>query len=190
MIASIQGKVASTHTDHVVVVVGGIGYKVFVPYSTRERMDSSDVFLHTLMIVREDSITLYGFMTIAEREIFETLLKVNGVGPKMALAILSTVSVDHLRNAVYSERHEILTRVPGVGNKTAQKIVFELKGKLGGGLDTAPAMAFDDINADVVDALVGLGYSIVEAQTAVQSLPIDAPKVVEDRIRLALQYFT
>ena len=97
---------------------------------------------------------------------------------------------DHLRNAVYSERPEILTRVPGVGKKTAEKIVFELKDKMVAGLDAAPVMAFDDVNSDVVDALVALGYSIVEAQTAIQALPSDAPKTVEDRIRLALQYFS
>jgi Holliday junction DNA helicase RuvA len=190
MIASIQGKIAASHTDHVIVAVAGIGYKVFIPHSTRERIDSGEVFLHTSMIVREDSITLYGFLTTGEREIFETLLKVNGVGPKMALAILSTISTDHLRNAVVSEKPEILTRVPGIGKKTAQKIVFDLKDKLGVGLDAGPVMAFDDIDTDVVDALVALGYSIVEAQTAIQSLPSDAPETVEDRIRLALQYFT
>jgi Holliday junction DNA helicase RuvA len=190
MIASIQGTVASTHNDHVIVVVSGIGYRVYAPHSTIERLDSGEAFLHTILIVREDSLTLYGFATLSERDLFETLLKVNGVGPKMALSILSTVTVDHLRNAVFGERPEILTRVPGVGKKTAEKIVFELKDKLVAGLDAAPVMAFDDVNSDVVDALVGLGYSIVEAQTAIQALPPDAPKTVEDRIRLALQYFS
>jgi Holliday junction DNA helicase RuvA len=190
MIASIQGKLASTARDHVVITTGGIGYKVFVPFPTLERLDpSEEAFLHTSLIVREDSLTLYGFATSAEREVFEILLTISGVGPRTALAILSTLSIDNLRNAVISERAEILTRVPGIGKKTAQKMLIELKDKLKIGMDAAPVEAFDDINSDVLDALVALGYSIVEAQTAIQSLPIDAPRNVEDRVRLALQYF-
>jgi holliday junction DNA helicase RuvA len=189
MIASLEGKVAANHIDHLIVVVGGIGYKVFVPRTTSERLTSDDIFLHTVTVVREDSLTLFGFATEAERDFFETLNKVNGVGPKLALAILSTISIDNLRNAVFSERAEVLTRVPGIGKKTAQKIVFELKDKLSVGLGNSPIMAFDDTNADVIDTLVALGYSIVEAQTAVQSLPVDAPDNVEERVRLALQYF-
>ncbi|MBZ0291544.1 MAG: Holliday junction branch migration protein RuvA [Anaerolineae bacterium] len=189
MIASIQGKIAQTASDHMIVTVAGIGYKVFVPHSALERQEHSEIFLHTVLIVREDSLTLFGFPTIGELEIFETLIKINGVGPRLALAILSTISTDNLRNAVYSERPEILTRVPGIGKKTAQKIVFELKDKMVAGMDVAP-VDFDDVNTEVMDALTALGYSIVEAQTAIQSLPKDAPKTIEDRIRLALQYFS
>lgn len=190
MIASIQGTVAATYKDHVVINVGGIGYQVFVPYSTMERINGSgETFLHTLLIVREDSLTLYGFATVTEREVFEKLITVSGVGPKSALAILSTLTIDNLRNAVLNERADFLTRVPGIGKKTAQKIVIELKDKLGAGLETAPVDMFDDVNSDVLDALVALGYSIVEAQTAIQSLPMDAPRNVEDRVRLALQHF-
>lgn len=190
MIASIQGKVASTGRDHVVIATGGIGYKVFVPFPTLERVDiASEAFLHTTLIVREDSLTLFGFATTDEREVFDILLTVNGVGPKLALAILSTLSLDSLRNAVVGERAEILTRVPGIGKKTAQKILIELKDKLKFGLDTAPVSAFDDLNSDVLDALVALGYSIVEAQTAIQSLPANAPPNVEERVRMALGYF-
>ena len=191
MIASLQGKVASTARDHVVLVTGGVGYKVFVPFPTLERIDTAgETFLHTVLIVREDSMTLFGFGTTTEREIFEILLSVNGVGPKLALAILSTLSIDSLRNAVISERAEILTRVPGIGKKTAQKMLIELKDKMKLGLDAGPVAMFEDINSDVMDALVALGYSIVEAQTAIQALPKDAPQDVEERIRMALQYFT
>lgn len=189
MIASIQGTVAGTHKDHLIVTVGGIGYKVFAPFSTLERVDGGEVFLHTLLIVREDALSLYGFATLTEREVFERLITVNGVGPKLALSVLSTLTIDSLRNAVLSDRAELLTRVPGIGKKTAQKIVIELKDKLGAGLDSAPTDLFDDVNSDVMDALVALGYSIVEAQTAIQSLPIDAPRNVEERVRLALQHF-
>ncbi len=190
MIASVHGKVAATGSDYMVVDVQGVGYKVYVPHSALERLDTEEIFLHTLLIVREDALTLYGFPATAEREIFETLLKVNGVGPRLALAILSGISIDNLRSAVFSERAEILERVPGVGKKTAQKIVFELKDKLAGGLDMPPVAAFDDVNSEVMDALTSLGYSIIEAQTALQAIPKDAPRTVEDRIRLALQYFT
>jgi len=189
MIASIQGTVAATAKDHVVINVGGIGYHVFVPFSTLDRISGNEIFLHTVLIVREDSLSLYGFATTTEREVFERLITVSGVGPKLALAILSTLTIDNLRNAIVSERAELLTRVPGIGKKTAQKIVIELKDKLGAGLDSVPAEFFDDINSDVLDALVALGYSIVEAQTAIQSLPMDAPKNVEERVRLALQHF-
>ena len=190
MIASIQGIVAATHKDHVIVVVGGIGYQVFVPFSTLERLNGSgEAFLHTLLIVREDALTLYGFATVTEREVFEKLITVSGVGPKSALMILSTLTIDNLRNAVLNERADFLTRVPGIGKKTAQKIVIDLKDKLGAGLESAPVDMFDDVNSDVMDALVALGYSIVEAQTAIQSLPMDAPRIVEERVRLALQHF-
>ena len=149
----------------------------------------SEAFLHTTLIVREDSLTLYGFDTTTERDVFDTLISISGIGPKTGLAILSTLSLDSLRNAVVGDRAEILTRVPGIGNKSAQKILIELKDKLKFGLDTVPASPFDDVNSDVLDTLVALGYSIVEAQTAIQSLPKDAPPNVEDRVRMALSYF-
>ena len=191
MIASIQGIVASTGKDYAVIATNsGLGYKVFAPHSVLERLHSdSEAFLHTTLIVREDSMTLYGFATTTERDVFDTLISISGIGPKTGLAILSTLSLDSLRNAVVGDRAEILTRVPGIGNKSAQKILIELKDKLKFGLDTAPISAFDDINSDVLDTLVALGYSIVEAQTAIQSLPKDAPPTVEDRVRLALSYF-
>ena len=188
MIASIQGRCTHIESDWLIIVVNGLGYQVHIPNPT-DYQKGDEVGLHTHLIVREDSLTLFGFPSISEREIFETLLKVNGVGPRMALAILSTMSVDSLRNAVFSERAELLTRVPGIGKKTAQKIVFDLKDKLKDGLDTLPVTQMDDLNTEVIDVLVALGYSIVEAQTALQSLPKDAPDNVEERVRLALQNF-
>lgn len=190
MIASLEGKVASLHADHLIIVVNGVGYKVFAPSSSLSRIESGDsIYLNTLLVVREDSLTLYGFLTTAEREIFEKLTNVSGVGPKTALAILSGVSLDALRNAVVAERPELLTRAKGVSTRLAQKIVLELKGKLAEGLDGVPASALDDVNSDVLDTLVALGYSIAEAQSAIQALPADAPHSVEERVRLALQYF-
>ncbi len=190
MIASIRGHVASNTDDYLVVVVNNIGYKVFVSHVLQAQRPGEEIFLHTYLVVREDALTLYGFKTAEERALFEVLLTISGVGPKVALAILSTLSADNLRNAVMTERAEILTRVPGIGKKTAQKILFELKDKLKIGLDAVPIMAFDDVNSDVIDSLVALGYSIVEAQSAVQSLPPDAPEDVGERLRMALQFFT
>lgn len=190
MIASVEGTVVSLHRDHAVILVGGLGFKIYAPATTLDRLVAGEeAFFHTVLIVREELFALYGFFTTAEREVFETLLKVNGVGPRLALAILSTITVDHLRGAVFSEKADILMRVPGIGKKTAQKIVLELKDKLAADMADAPVFALSDINSDVMDALVALGYSVVEAQTAVQALPADAPETVEDRVRLALQFF-
>ncbi len=190
MIASLQGKVASNTDGYLILVVNQIGYKVYVPDAALSFGIGEEVFLYTHLVVREDSLTLYGFQSGAERTVFETLLSVSGVGPKVALAILSTLTIDSLHNAVASERPEILTRVPGIGKKTAQKILFELKDKLKISLDAAPISTFDDVNSDVIDSLVALGYSIVEAQSAIASLPPSAPDDLEERLRLALQYFT
>ncbi len=190
MIASLYGEIAHQADDYLVVMVNNIGYKVFVPLALQAHQSGEEILLHTYLVVREDALTLYGFATPADRGLFETLLSVSGVGPKVALSILSTLSADNLRNAVVTERIEVLTRVPGIGKKTAQKILFELKDKLKVNLDVIPTSAFDDVNGDVIDTLIELGYSIVEAQAAVQSIPPNAPDSVEERLVLALQYFT
>lgn len=189
MIASIEGTLASKHKDYLVVAVNGIGYKAFVTESTlRQAIEGDTLLLHTSLVVREDSLTLYGFKTIAERDIFEVVTSVSGVGPRLGIAILGTMNVDNLRNAIASERPELLTRVPGIGKKTAQKIILELRDKLMS-RDAIPIDAItDDINADVIDGLIGLGYSVVEAQRAIQSLPPDAPEDVSERMLLALQH--
>lgn len=189
MIASIEGTVSAVYADHLVVVVGGLGYKIFMPSNMLIQTVNETVYLHTTLVVREDSLALYGFPGLSEREIFDILITVSGIGPKLALAILGTLSPDHLRNAVAGEQPDVLVRVPGVGKKMAQKIVLELKDKLAAGLEAIPAGTFSDVNADVLDTLVALGYSIVEAQTAIQALPPDAPEDVEERVRLALKYF-
>ena len=189
MIASLEGRVAAAYVDHVVVVVGGVGFKVFVPRNTVSVREGDDVMLHTEMIVREDSISLYGFVTLAERDTFDRLITVSGVGPRLAMAILGTMNIDSLRNAVASGQPELLTRVPGIGRKMAEKIVFELKDKLRGADGLISATAVSDVNKDVLDALVGFGYSIAEAQSALEALPPDTPDNFEERMRRALQYF-
>lgn len=191
MIASIRGIVAAKDSDSVVIVVGGIGLDINTSRTAIEQCNLGDeTELVTRLIVREDALTLYGFGSEQERDLFDTLIKVNGIGPKLAITILSTLSLDNLRNAVLSDRVELLTRVPGIGKKTAQKVMLELKDKIPVGLDAIPTADFADANADVMDALVSLGFSVIEAQTAIQSLPADTPKDTEIRVMLALQHLS
>jgi Holliday junction DNA helicase RuvA len=187
MITTLEGHLSSKAADHVVVTIGGVGIEVFAPFSTIEKLHSERVFLYTRLVVREDSLTLYGFASAGERELFDSVLKISGIGPKLALSILSTLSVDNIRSAVINDRPEIISRVPGIGKKTAQKVVLELQDKFPAGLDSLPMAAEDDSTAAVMDALTSLGYSVVEAQAAMQSLPRDAPESLEDRVRMALQ---
>lgn len=191
MIASIQGEVLSQGSDNLVILVGGLGMRVFAPAATCSAARPGQfTFLHTHLIVREDALTLYGFESELERDYFNLLLGVNGVGPRIALAILSVLSVDSIRRAVLGEQAEIFSRVPGVGKKTAQKILLHLQGKVGPAGALAEAANLLDVDAEVLDALTGLGYSVVEAQSAIQSIPRDTAKDVEERLRLALQFFT
>jgi len=188
MIASIQGIVALKQSEALVIIVGGVGLDIYASRTVLENCDEGEeAHLLTRLIVREDSLTLYGFGYEQERELFDILIKINGVGPKLAMTILSTLSMDNLRNAVSTERVELLTRVPGVGKKTAQKIMLDLKDKFPVGLGALPMAEFDDVNSDVMDALVSLGFSVIEAQSAIQALPADAAKEVDERVRLALQ---
>jgi Holliday junction DNA helicase RuvA len=140
-------------------------------------------------MVREDALTLYGFSSEEQRALFELLLTVQGVGPRLALSVLSSLSLDVLRHAVAQEQAEVLDRVPGVGRKTAEKIVFALKDKLRDEFAVPGMAAVTDIDTEVIGALTSLGYSVVEAQAAVQAIPKGEGKAVEDRVRLALQYF-
>ena len=188
MISTLEGTVAHKDTDHLIILVGGVGIEVFAPYTTIEKIHSERTFLYTRLVVREDSLTLYGFLTEAERELFDIFIKISRIGPKLALTIISALSVDNIRSAVLNERPEILTRVPGIGRKSAQKIIFELQDKFPAGLEAITTEGFSDINSDVMDALTALGYSIIEAQSAIQSIPANAPESVEERVLIALQY--
>lgn len=191
MIASIQGRVLKRSNESVVISVGGVGLELIATRPALEQCQvDQDVFLHTRLLVREDALTLLAFASEGERDIFDALLKVNGVGAKLAIAILSHTTIDNLRQAVANARPEFLSRVPGVGKKTAEKILLELKGKLPTGLDALPMGDFDDMNNDLIDALTALGFSIVEAQSAVQSLPHNTPKDMQERLRLCLQYLS
>ena len=191
MISSLRGAVLQINPDSLVVEAGGVGYKVFVPASVFDGLDGvgRSVFLHTHHIFREDGQALYGFSTEEQRALFELLLTVQGVGPKLALAVLSSLSIDVLRSVVAQEQPEVISRVKGVGRKTAEKIVFSLKDKLGPAFGLEMITRVSDVDTEVIAALTTLGYSIVEAQAAVQSIPKGEGKTVEERVRLALQYF-
>lgn len=189
MIASLRGTVLTQGTEHLVVEVGGVGLLVYAPVATINLATPGQaMFLHTHLVVREDALTLYGFADAETRAVFVTLLGVSGIGAKLALAILSTLSIEMLRAAVGQEQAEVLSRVPGVGKKTAERIIFNLRDKLGPSVG-APLSALDDSDTEVIAALTALGYSVVEAQTALQQLPKDAPEDIEARIVLALRYF-
>jgi Holliday junction DNA helicase RuvA len=190
MIASIEGEVLGVGDDFLVINVGGLGFKVFVTSAFRDpSRKGSRVFLHTHLVVREDALILYGFETIQEQDFFNLLLGVNGVGPRIALSMLSVLSVEAIRRAVLSEQGDVFARVPGVGKKTAQKILLHLQGKVPAGLEGMgiPGM---DVETEVLEALTALGYSVVEAQSAIQTIPRDAPKDIEARLRLALKFFS
>lgn len=192
MIASIQGKVIHKGSDYLVINLSGVGLQIYTPRETFELSDIGEIkFLHTQLIVREDSLTLFGFENEIEKDYFNLLLGVNGVGPRMALAIISTLSIDAINRAVASEMYDIFTRVPGVGKKTAQKIAIHLQGKITSDIEfLGHKTPHHEVDLEVMDALISLGYSVVEAQAAIQFIPKDTAENVEERLRVALQYFS
>jgi Holliday junction DNA helicase RuvA len=190
MIATIRGEITQIEDNALIIEVGGVGLRVYVPTPLRGRMKVGEAaFLYTFLVVRETELTLYGFESQADRDLFNLLLGVAGVGPKVALSVLSTMNIESVQRAVYSDEPELLSRVPGVGKKSAQKIALHLKDRLKP-IDTlASVAAMSDADSEVLAALTALGYSVVEAQAAIQSLPKDAPDDVEERLRQALGYF-
>jgi Holliday junction DNA helicase RuvA len=190
MIAHIRGAVESIGKDQLVIDVGGIGLRVLVPAPVRDAASIGRLIdLHTHLHIRESDWQLFGFSSQEELNMFELLLGVSGVGPRMALAVLAAAPPDQLRAAIAHEQSEVLTRVPGIGPKTAKAIVFHLKDKVGVATATAEVAYLTDADTEVIAALTGLGYSLVEAQAALASLPRDGSQDVEDRIRQALAYF-
>ena len=190
MIRRIRGTVWERGEESIIVNVGGVGLQVDVPSTVLAQLDGSgrSVELFTHFHVRENDLSLYGFLTKEELRVFEQLLGVSGVGPKVAMSLLSTVSPDVLRQAVAQDQPSLLTRVPGIGKKTAAAIVFNLKDKLELP-ELAGAPPSGDVDADVIEALTGLGFSLVEAQAAVQQLPQDEDLSMEEKVRRALAYF-
>ncbi|HNY93302.1 MAG TPA: Holliday junction branch migration protein RuvA [Flexilinea sp.] len=188
MISYLEGTVIEKESDSITVMVNGIGLKVYVPQSLLGIAEKGkEILLHTQLIVREDLLALYGFETKEEVEYFSLLMGVSGIGPRLALGILSTVGVDTVRRAVIQDQPDFLSRVPGVGKKTAQKVVLYLQGKISDSFENATLSNLHSADLEAIEALTALGYSLVQAQTAVQSVPKDTPDTVEDKIRAALQ---
>ena len=190
MISSLSARIQDILSDSLIVEVGGVGLQVYIPAPLKDRLSIGDnTLLYTHLVVREDALTLYGFESKDARSIYRLLLGVNGVGPRLALAVLSTLSPDEIRGAVLQEREDVFNHVPGIGKKTAQKIIIHLQDKIPAEAGLAPISVMAEGDVEVVAALSALGYSVVEAQSAIQSIPKDAPEDVETRLRLALQYF-
>jgi Holliday junction DNA helicase RuvA len=191
MIGRLSGTVWATEGDLLVLRVGGVGFQVHVPAGELARLSEpgQPVELFTYLHVRENELVLYGFLTQEEVSLFRLLLSVSGVGPKTALALLSTVTPDTLRQAVLRDEPGLLSRVPGIGPKTAKAIIFHLKDRLAPFGAGAAGPVISDADAEVIAALTGLGFSLVEAQAALQSLPRDQELPFEERVRLALSYF-
>jgi Holliday junction DNA helicase RuvA len=202
MIAHVRGQLVAATADSAVIDAGGVGYRCLVTGSTRSRLPAmgQEVLLHTSFQVREDSMTLYGFLTQEEYDLFELLLKVDGVGPKVALSVLSAMTPDSLRRALAFEDITALCRAPGIGKKTAQRMVLELKDKVGaigvetiplpGGAMPAAAAGAPDARLDALEALMALGYSRPEAAQALEKAAKEAgeaPKT-ETLVRLGLKH--
>jgi len=191
MIASIKGEVLSTSESDLVIQVSGIGIRVLAPKETCMSAQLGEfVNLSTSLIVREESLTLYGFENKEQRDFFNILLSVNGVGPRTALSIISTLSLETIITAIINNHEEIFCQVPGIGKKSAQKIVILLRDKVESLISSQQYLESKDTNSDVLDALINLGYSVVEAQVAIQSIPKDTEDNLENRLRLALKYFS
>jgi holliday junction DNA helicase RuvA len=188
MIARLRGAPVASTPEGLVLDVGGVGYLVAAtPSAVRKADGAAEVVVETYLHVREDALQLYGFAERAERELFVQLLSVNGVGPKVALAIVSGSPADELRRAIVREDAARFQAIPGIGKKTAERIVLELKEKLAASVSIAPAAGGGDADEHVVarDALVELGYSLVDAERVLATTDASAPP--EERVRQALR---
>jgi Holliday junction DNA helicase RuvA len=189
MIAGLKGRIERKLEDAALIDVGGVIYRVNTSAVTLEDIgdagETARLFTH--LYVREDQLTLYGFASPDELRLFETLISVSGVGPRLALSILSRVRPELLETAIAGENAELLATVPGVGRKTAARLILELRGKLvpsgDGAMLTAPSRA----DAEVIAALRSLGYTTAEAHGAISRLPRDADQAIEDRVVAALR---
>jgi Holliday junction DNA helicase RuvA len=191
MIGSLRGKLAAKHAPQVIVECHGVGYEVETPMSTFLALPGvgDDVLLHTHLLVREDAQILFGFRSLEERSLFRMLLKISGVGAKIGLAILSTMSAADFQRCVQYEDTAMLIKIPGVGRKTAERLIIEMRDKI----DKAPVqpgsasvMVDSNPKSEAVDALMALGYKAAEVNKLIGSLDVDG-KSAEDIIRLALR---
>jgi len=191
VISSLHGKLESLGSDWAIINVAGIGFQVYMPTSALSTLGKTgdEVRLYTHFHLREDSATLYGFTSSEELWLFQTLISVSGLGPRLALAMLSALSVDQITMAIATGSADLLTMIPGIGKKVANRIILELKEKIGAGWVATPATQIAQENTDVLTALTTLGYSAAEAARAAATLPPSTDLSLEEKIRLALQYF-
>lgn len=201
MYAYIKGELAEINTDHIVVEAGGIGYQVFISLQTFDYLPSvgEDLKIYTYLYLREDAMILYGFLIKDDLELFKLLISVSGIGPKGGLAILSTLEADDLRFAILSGDAKAISKAPGVGGKTAQRVILELKDKLS--LEDAfeaktehvqknAAAAGGSVKNDAVMALTALGYSSTESLKAVSAVEITEDMDVEEVLKAALKHLS
>nr|WP_202074607.1 Holliday junction branch migration protein RuvA [Parasutterella muris] len=184
VIASVRGKILQKNPPQIVVECGGIGYEIDVPMSTFYNLPDigEEVFLSTVMIVREDAQLLYGFLTAQEKELFKLLMKVSGIGPRISLAVLSSMSAEDIGNAIANGEVGLLTKIPGIGKKTAERMVLELKDKV---LVTAVSSPVSNVQSEIIQALTALGFSDREARLAAKQVPADVD--ASEGIRLCLR---
>jgi Holliday junction DNA helicase RuvA len=195
MITNIHGNLEACRADQAIIRVGGFSLRVFAPTTTLSRLSEpgTEVSLYTHFHVREDEMSLYGFSGEEERDAFEKLIAINGVGPRIALAILSVMDARTLYKAIADEDQQKLALAPGVGKRLAAKLVLEMKGKLpslaalGG---TSGGYTSGKTQAEVLEALIGLGYSTAEAQAALAKIPPDQALTLEQQITFALRSFS
>ncbi len=201
MYAYIKGELAEINTDHIVIEAGGIGYQVFISLQTFDYLPSvgENLKIYTYLYLREDAMILYGFLTKDDLELFKLLISVSGIGPKGGLAILSTLEADDLRFAILSGDAKAISKAPGVGGKTAQRVILELKDKLS--LEDAfeaktehvqknAAVAGGSVKNDAVMALTALGYSSTESLKAVSAVEITEDMDVEEVLKAALKHLS
>lgn len=194
-VARLRGVVEEKGADWAIVAVGGIGLLAAVPTTAADALVIGErASLYTYLHVREDALTLFGFATRDDLVLFEQLISVSGVGPRVALGLLSTLDYAQLTLAIAGGRSDVLRKVPGIGQKTAERLVLELRDKVtppaaGSDAGTAAPPTNRQADAEVVAALMGLGYSQAEASQAAERLPHDAGTPLEDRVRMALGFF-
>jgi Holliday junction DNA helicase RuvA len=194
MIASIKGILEARRAGYVIVHIGGFSIRVFVPATTSNRLGEvgSEVSLYTHFYVREDGMALYGFTSAEDRDAFEQLIGISGVGPKLALALLSMMDAQTFYQAIADEDQQRLALTPGVGKKLAARLVLELKGKLpslgiiGSNAALSPS---GQLQSEVLEALIGLGFTAAEAQAALSKIPQDRSMTLEEQITFALRSF-
>ncbi len=189
MIVAMEGTLERRELDSAVIKVGSVSLRVHIPGSTLEQLGSvgDKVYLQTHLYLREDNVTLYGFASAEELGLFQNLISVSGVGPKAALSLLSSLTPEQLALAIVNGSVDILSQVPGIGKKIASRLVLELKGKLEKGWKRVAALPLAAESADIVAALISLGYSLKEATQAVSALPQSSELSLEDKVKLALQ---